>query len=264
MPNPLLFIAAATVPLSLGGNSVLLRYKFHTGQTIKYAMNLNMRMLMNIGGKGMPMNVASANVNTETVKSVGRDGTALLDMKVANAKSTMNGKPSNLMSTANVTGGSLRMSPRGDVSDINVPSARGSASNLGAMQMSGQLPSGPVHAGSVWTSSFKIPQLGATTMRNRVERVSRSNGKTLVFIGGQGTMDLGKLAGVFGAAKGLKGGAGGANIKYEMIFDATAGLLRSSVANVNYSLKMKMGSGAQAKAITTSGTQKMTMTLLSG
>lgn len=249
---------------------VLLRYKFHPGQSRTYKMSMDMDMKMDMGGQKMPVKMDMSSVTKQTVKSVNSSGSAAMSVSVVSQSMVMkmNGQERPMPIAANKEAAKLTMSPTGTVSGIdlgkNAPASNpmgmmGGGNALSSLQMTGALPSQPVSVGSHWATTANLMG-GNLQMTSHLDKVATEGGHTIAYLSCGGDVDMGKVLGAVGGANGLSGaGTMKSDIHYR--FDVTSG----SVLDVHgvMNMNMNMSSAKAAKgAMTMSGVMHLKMNLV--
>lgn len=239
-------------------NSVLLRYKFHKGDSHLFNIRINMHMNMSMGEKSSATNMVMAGSATQTVQSVSADGSGNIAFK-GDVTVTLNGKP---VSSDTKSSGTMKISPTGHVTNVAGGTRSSSLSGMTAMV---NFPKEAVHVGSQWQSSVVLPSsiggpaAGGLTLTNKVVKIASSGGKTLVYVHGYTNLDMGKLMSSMGKGKLPEGTNATGNMAMNMdyIFDATAGLLKEQNGNANYNMRFA-GNG---QSMSMKGVMKMSVSL---
>jgi hypothetical protein len=239
--------------------SAVIKYKFRKGEVHRYSMDMSMKMAFS-QHSNKPMNLDTLGVFKQAVQSVSSDGSGTVALTVEKMTTQMNGKSQ----TENSNSTSIvKISPTGGTTIVSSPTTKQNG-NLSSMQMMSNFPKSPVRAGNTWESNFNMPgapmnMAGAFKLTNKVEKITRSMGKTVAFIHSTGTLDMGKL---LHDSKQMPAGSnakGGMTADLHYIFNISEGLVQSmdgtASINVNFS-----GLGPQSG--TMSGGMRMAFRLL--
>ncbi|HEY3781684.1 MAG TPA: hypothetical protein VGL56_11400 [Fimbriimonadaceae bacterium] len=242
---------------------VLLRYKFHTGQSRRYKTVMDMNMKMNMGAQNMPMKMVMDSIVKQTVKSVDGSGAGHIAIQPISQNSTMymNGKPTKSPMPSSTKTVNMTMAPDGEVSGLDVGGSNpmammGGGSSASPFAMTGALPSKAVSPGSHWNSSANVMGSGIE-MASKLDRIGSVNGHSVAFISASGSMDLGKMLGAIGKGKGVTG-SGSINMNLHYRFDITSGCLLDTSGTMTY----KMNMGASKGSMDMNGVADMKVSLV--
>ena len=234
------------------GHSVLLRYKFHAGQTHSYRMKMAMKMGMNSTGKEAPMmNMDMVSSIKMLTKSVLPDGSGRLTVTTTPPKMTMNGSPSPIGGQTPATTMTCVISPLGKMSGANLSGAQsmpgmGMAMDPSSLQVSYVFPKEPVHVGSHWVSTVSMAQFGKIQMNNSVASISQSGSRGVeVKIHSSGVVDMGAMIKRMTQGKTnaqIPDMKGNLTMTMNYVFDVSQGLIRNMDMAAHYGVDMNMPS----------------------
>lgn len=243
-----------------------LRFHFRPGQSLAYTMTMKMDMTSSTG-TGSSSSTMDMRMNMrQTVKSVDRDGSAVIRQAVKVSSMTVNGKPYSSPQTSQNLAYTMKMSPIGKIRNI---SKNGTFStgiqgfDPTQTQIMGTFPAGPVHVGSQWSSNIDMPKIGRTTLRNTLVSLKPSGRDIVAVIHSVGTADLSRMfAGLSGKANGMKM-SGTDDLSLDMTFDVSGGYIERTIATGRMHVDMTIDNPQTGKptTMTMSGTQLMNMTL---
>jgi hypothetical protein len=178
-----------------------LRFNFKEGAVAKQVLSQDMTMTMSMGAEDMVTKMNMSMFQTFTVKSV-KDGKAELEQKVTRVKAVMDNPmqqidydsakegsdPDMLEGLADMVGQTfgLKLTDRGEISDIKVPEDAGGEGGVDVEQMTtqifNQLPAEPVAIGDTWTVDQKMPlgQMGESDTKVTYKLVSVSDSEIVL------------------------------------------------------------------------------------
>ena len=178
-----------------------LRFNFKEGAVAKQVLSQDMTMTMSMGAEDMVTKMNMSMFQTFTVKSV-KDGKAELEQKVTRVKAVMDNPmqqidydsakegsdPDMLEGLADMVGQTfgLKLTERGEISDIKVPEDAGGEGGVDVEQMTtqifNQLPAEPVAIGDTWTVDQKMPlgQMGESDTKVTYKLVSVSDSEIVL------------------------------------------------------------------------------------